>query len=350
MFEAPRTILVDLCHPAHVHFFRNPIRIWREGGHNIQITSRDKDVAIPLLREFDLECTQISKSRTGVLGLARELVQRDLALFRHARRVRADVITAIGGVFAAHAALLARIPSVVFYDTEIATLQNTMTYPVATRVAVPRCYSGWVPKRRQIRYDGYHELSYLHPSRFQPNRGIALQSGLDTSAPTYLLRLVAWTANHDLGDTGLSLQRARQIVERLSEYGKVIISSEAPLEGALKAHQYQGRASDLHHLMAYCAGYFGESATMASEAAVLGVPAVYAAHSPRGYTDEQESRYGLVKNVRVLDTVAIDAACSWLLRQTQTHRGQARAELLKESIDVAMFVAEQVVSTANAGR
>src|SRR5262249_20755089 len=38
------------------------------------------------------------------------------------------------------------------------------------------------------------------------------------------------------------------------------------------------------------------SATMASEAAVLGVPAVYVSPVGRGYTDEQETRYGLVRN------------------------------------------------------
>jgi len=40
--------------------------------------------------------------------------------------------------------------------------------------------------------------------------------------------------------------------------------------------------------MAYCRAFIGESATMASEAAVLGVPAVYAAETGRSYTDEQE--------------------------------------------------------------
>ena len=35
---------------------------------------------------------------------------------------------------------------------------------------------------------------------------------------------------------------------------------------------------------------------MASEAAVLGTPAVFVSTTGRGYTDEQERRYGLVHN------------------------------------------------------
>jgi len=350
MSHRPLSILVDLCHPAHVHFFRHPIGIWQRAGHQVHIAARNKDVALPLIKEYGLECHPIGKPRPGLAGLAGELLQRDWALYRYAKQRHAEVIAAIGGVFAAHAALLARIPSVVFYDTEMAKLQNALTYPVASKVAVPRCYESWVPTGRETRYAGYHELSYLHPARFQPDREIALRAGLAEACPTYLLRLVAWTANHDIGDSGLSGQRALQIVERLAQHGKVIISSEKPLEGALKPYQYQGRVSDIHHLMAFCAGYYGESATMASESAVLGVPAVYAAHSPRGYTNEQDVRYGLVRNVRTLDESSVLNACDWLLSQTRVRCEAARAQLLNECIDVAAFVAETVATAALAGR
>ena len=41
---------------------------------------------------------------------------------------------------------------------------------------------------------------------------------------------------------------------------------------------------------------YGESATMASEAAVLGVPAIYLDNTGRCYTREEEEKYGLVFN------------------------------------------------------
>jgi len=346
----PATVLVDVCHPAHAHFFRHPIALWREAGCEVHVAARDKDVALPLLREFDLDCTVLGGPRKGIVGLLVELAQRDVALCALARRTRADVITAIGGTFAAHAAFGARVPSVVFYDTEMATLQNRMTYPLASVVAVPRCYVGWTPARRTVRYAGYHELSYLQPQRFRPERERALAAGLDPGRPTYLLRLVAWTANHDIGDSGLSPAAVAALVARLSAAGRVVISSETPLPPDLDALRFRGRVSDMHHLMAFCAGYFGESATMASECAVLGVPAVYAANSPRGYTDEQESRYGLVRNVRSLDPTKLDAACDWLLAQSPAAMQERRARLLAESVDVAGFVADTVRTAARAGR
>ena len=48
--------------------------------------------------------------------------------------------------------------------------------------------------------------------------------------------------------------------------------------------------------MAHAQVVVGESATMSSEAAVLGVPAVFIATSGRGYTDDEEKRYGLVRH------------------------------------------------------
>ncbi len=48
--------------------------------------------------------------------------------------------------------------------------------------------------------------------------------------------------------------------------------------------------------MAHAQLVVGESATMSSEAAVLGVPAVFIATTGRGYTDDEERRYGLVRH------------------------------------------------------
>jgi predicted glycosyltransferase len=64
----------------------------------------------------------------------------------------------------------------------------------------------------------------------------------------------------------------------------------------------------LHDVLAYASVCIGESATLAAEAAVLGVPAVYVADSPRGYLSELEHRWHLVQNassaVRAREAIA----------------------------------------------
>lgn len=345
-----KRVLIDICHPAHAHFFRHPIEELRARGHQVMVTSRRKEMATELLTSMGVQHQTISSQSRGALGLARELLVRNYRLLQVARSFRPDVLTAIGGTFAAHVGALIRRPSVVFYDTENARLQNAITYPLATRVIVPDCYQAWLPEGRSERYAGYHELSYLHPRRWQASREVAVANGLDPGRPNYLLRLVSWHANHDLGEHGLHLGRVRELVARLARHGQVIISSETELPADLGAHRYRGDPAMIHHLMAACSGFFGESATMASECAVLGVPAVYAALTGRGYTDAQEARYGLVRNVRRIESDELWAAVDWLLARRPADNAQARERLLADCIDVAGFAADRILHFAAAGR
>ncbi|HJU08607.1 MAG TPA: DUF354 domain-containing protein [Rhodanobacteraceae bacterium] len=329
-------VLIDIAHPAHVHFFRQPIQQLRARGHDILITSRRKEIAEDLLNAYRLEHVTLS-GEGGRAGLLGELALRDFRLVRTVRRWRPDVMAAIGGIFIAHAGAICRVPSLAFYDTENAKLQNALTYPLATRVIVPRCYAAWTPRARTIRYPGYHELSYLRPTYFKPDRAVAIANGLAETGATFLVRLVAWKANHDIGERGLTPDAVRAVVARLGRHGKVLLSSEAPPPADLDAFRYRGAPEQIHHVMAYCSGFFGESATMASECAVLGVPAVYAANTGRGYTDEQETRYGLVHNARKLDVATLDAAVEWLLACSPDAVAQRRRKLLDDTCDVAAF-------------
>ncbi len=332
--------LIDIGHPAHVHFFRNPVRILTEAGHQVVVTSRDKEMALELLDQFGVSHEPLSRhAGGGILSLAAELWRRDRALLKVVRRERPDIMAAIGGTFIAHVGRWTRIPSLAFYDTENATLQNAITYPLASRVLVPRCYNGWVPKKKEIRYDGYHELSYLHPKWFAPNRSIAESNGLDLDRPTFLIRIVAWKANHDIGERGWTPDLLHSVANKLSSTGKVLISAEGALPETLEPLRYTGRSSEIHHIMAFCRMFVGESATMASECAVLGVPAIYAAHTGRGYTDEQESRYGLATNLRDLDWSVMEKTIDELLSTPDEEFKQRRQRLLSETVDVAPWVA-----------
>jgi len=339
-------VLVDISHPAHVHFFRHPLRLLREGGAEVRVTSRVKDVARALLDELGIAHEILSIEPSSMVGRARELIVRDFRLWGVVRRFRPDVMAAIGGTCVAHVGALTGVPALVFYDTENAHLQNAITYPLAHHVFVPRCYQRWIPAGRSTRYAGYHELAYLHPEYFHPDRDVALAQGLSPKDPTFLLRLVAWQASHDVGKRGWSPDLVRRVVARLAAAGTVLMSSEAPLPGDLRPYAYAGKPGLLHHVMAFCRGFVGESATMASECAVLGVPAVYAARTGRGYTDEQERRYGLVRNTSTLTVEALDAAIDWLLSRGPAENLHARAQLLAETIDVSRYVVDCIENAA----
>jgi predicted glycosyltransferase len=165
------------------------------------------------------------------------------------------------------------------------------------------------------------------------------------------MRLVSWQANHDVGERGISAPLLRHLIQRIAAQGQVIISAEAALPDDLERYRYRGAYEHIHHVIAFCDGYFGESATMASEACVLGIPAVYAALTGRGYTDEQEQRYGLVRNVRQLNQTTFDEALDWLFAQDRASNERRRAHLLADTCDVTAFMVETIeqIGTRAAG-
>ena len=338
-------VLFDIGHPAHVHFFYNPIKILLQQGHEVLVTSRHKDIAINLLDSLDIQHEPLSglSKKGGILSLIYELIYRDYKLIKIVNKFKPDIMTGIGGIFIAHAGIIKNIPSLVFYDTENATLQNALTYPFASCVVVPECYQSWVPDKRHIKYSGYHELAYLKPNRFIPDYEIATKNGLSKNGDTFLLRLVSWQANHDIGENGWSLDLLKKVINKLEPHGKVIVSSESSLPDELLNYSYEGEVSEIHHLMAFCRAFIGESATMASECAVLGVPSVYAAETGRGYTDEQEKKYKLVKNIRDLQWSAIENGIEWLLSLDKEQISDSHMTLLNNTIDVSAFVVDCIL-------
>lgn len=340
-------IALDITHPAHFHFFRNAIGEWQAAGHDVLLLSRDKDLTLALLDEAGLTHRCLSRARSGMAGLALELAEHGSGVWRALGRHRSQVVAAIGGTFIVYPARLRGIPALVFYDTEHARLSNTITYPLATRIFTPRSYRDDLGPKHE-RYAGFQELPYLHPARFTPDAAKLAADGLTPGEPFTFVRLVSWQSHHDVGDYGV--RDVHNVVRRLAQYGRVLISSEAPLPPDLAAYAYQGRRGDVHHVLAYARLLFGESATMASESAQLGVPAIFLSTSSRGYTDELEQRYQMVFNfngTRALEADALDCAESILADADapQTFR-QRHQQMMAEQIDVTAFIVDRVARYA----
>ena len=127
-------ILIDIVHPADVLFFKRPVEMLMVRGDAVEIVSRRKDVACDLLDEFGLAHRAISTAGHGIFGLAAELIGRDWAMLRAARRFRPDTMIGFGGVSISHAGRLIKRPSISFYDHDNATPQTRITWPVISRL------------------------------------------------------------------------------------------------------------------------------------------------------------------------------------------------------------------------
>lgn len=329
-------ILFDIVHPADVLFFLHPIRMMESQGHEVLIASRDKDITLKSIDAYGLPHVVISTCSAGGLALARELVMRDWRLYRLARRFKPHIMAGFGGVTVSHVGRLLGIPAIAFYDNDTAWLQNALSYRFLTHLYVPVSYSGRLPARH-TRVESFKELSYLHPSRFQPNRERAIQNGIDPLRDNFFLRVVAWRSNHDLGRKGWTPELLPRIVEWLSARGKVHLSSEISLPESLRPLLYCGDKVALHDVLAHCRLFVGESSTMAAEAAVLGCPAVFAAPAPGCFVRELADRYGLIACTPPMFD-AVRSAMEALLAEPPEHFQARRARMLEEKADMVPIV------------
>ncbi|MFO1258461.1 MAG: DUF354 domain-containing protein [Gammaproteobacteria bacterium] len=325
-------ILIDICHPAHVHFFKNALRLLEERQCEVIVTSRDKDCTIPLLEQLKIPHTPLSS--TG-FGKIRELIDRDIALYRFVRAHQPDLLVGVGGTFIAQVGTLSRIPSIVFYDGDNAILQNIITYPFADQVIVPRCYQGWLPKHT-LRYAGYHELAYLHPHYFKSQA-----SAQTIGKPIIFIRHVAHQANHDLGHHGLSFSMISRLIQDLPTY-QFILSAESEIPTDLSQYAYNEPPDQIHHTLERCTAYVGDSPTMASEAALLGVPGIFVSTHRCGNMQELSQRYQLISIVKPNYSHMITALKKTLNESAQTIAAR-RDFLLNDTIDVTEFIVSCLV-------
>ncbi len=333
-------ILVDITHPMHAHFFSHAIRHWLARDYEVRITSRDKDITCVLLDEYGLEHTLVGKhTRYGTVGLGVELLERTWGLSRVIREFRPDVATAEAGTFVACACLPYHIPVVVFSDTEHANMSNAITYPLAKVVVTPRSYQKSVGAKHRT-YNGYQALAYTHENVFKPDPSVLAMEGLAIGEPYCIVRLVSWRASHDVGDYGIT--NLRKVIETLASYGRVILSSEKLLPPDLQALAMRGPRRNMLHLQAFARLYFGESATMASECAMLGTPTIFLSTSRRGYIDEQQNLYGMVYSFNDPQTGQEQALAKArdLLEDPETPAKwqTKRKRMLAELIDVTEFI------------
>jgi predicted glycosyltransferase len=337
-------VLVDIVHPADVLFFLHPIKELRKDGHEVRIVSRIKDVTCELLDLYGLEHKSISKAQKGVIGLGLELIKRDISLFKEVRSFRPDVMAGFGGVSISHIGKLLGIPSLSFYDTEKANLQLRLTTPFITHMYVPDSYQGEIPAGKSSIFPGTKDFSYFHKDNFKPDINSAIKAGFVPNKKNYFIRLVAWNANHDFGVNGWNDQVLADVLDYITnEFGGVVhLSSEDELPERFSTYLYKGDKHLIHHLLSHCELYIGESATMAGEAVMLGVPAIYAANDQRGYTDELENQ-GLLWTLLDIQT---DAICNLInsVDEVEGSQWDERLERFYEGkINLSHYIRDEIV-------
>jgi len=341
-------VLIDIGHPAHVHFFKNAIWKLQSKGHEVIITTRDKEVTLDLLNAYGFEYHNFGKNRKGLINKAIGMVITDFQLYKVAKNFNPDVLTGIHNPYVAHIGKLLKKPSLIFTDTEHAKLANRLTFPFATTIYTPSCFKGDLGPKH-IRYDGYHELAYLHPDYFTPDPSVLDELELKEYERFIILRFVAWDASHDVGHKGISMEVRRRFVTELEKYGRVLITSESELPAEFESYRIKVAPEKMHDLLYYAALYIGEGGTMATEAGILGTPSIYFSSlvGMMGNFETLEDKYGLVYSYSD-HPFALKSAINILkISDSKEHWIDKRQRLLNETIDVTSYIVKRIECSVN---
>jgi predicted glycosyltransferase len=265
-------ILIDIGHPAHVHYFRNFIKLMEKKGHQFLITAREKEFTHYLLKKHGIEYVSRGKGSKSTIGKIFYLLKGDYTLFKYGFKFKPDLLLSFGSSYAAQASKLLGVPHIAFDDTEHAKFEHMMYVPFTKCIITPDSFKKSFGNKH-IRFTGTMDIAYLHPEYFKPD--IQYLEELQLKNKTYfLLRFVNWGASHDIGQTGFSDKGKRELINYLSQLGQVIISSEGNLPDEFSKYLYKGDPYQIHTILQYAHLFVSESGSMATEAAILGTPSV----------------------------------------------------------------------------
>jgi predicted glycosyltransferase len=331
--------LIDIGHPAHVHYFKNYARLVSNRGAEVLFTCRDKDVTISLLEHYGFNYINFGRNFKSRAGKIFGLIYFTLKLFLVSLKYRPDVYLN-ATIYSAFTAWILRKLHISLEDTF--NKEQVRLYLPFTDCVLTGNYEHPSLGRKEIRYNGYQELLYLHPNHYKPDPGIYQKLGIDYGTPYAIIRFVSWNASHDYGHKGISYENKIKAVREFEKYVSVFISSESELPVELQPYQIKIDPYLMHDAIAFASLIIGESFTMLSEAAMLGTPAVLIHNTKSYYLYDQEVNYGLVFNYCESEDdqlKAINKAIELLKQPGLKNEWKKRRDLmLKDKIDATEFL------------
>lgn len=329
-------IIIDIGHPAHVHYFKNLIRILQEKGHVFLVFARERYPILNLLDYYNITYIKRGKGKKSIIGKILYLIWVDIFILKHARIFKPDILMCFGAVYLSHIASILGKPCLFFDDTEHAILNHFFYRHFAKHILTPSCFKRNFGKKH-LRFNSYMELCYLHPNYFKPDPTVLNLLGVKKGGRFVIIRFVSWDASHDRGEKGIDNKTKLSLLNELLKKNKVFISSEDPLPPEFEPYRIEISPEKIHQVLAFTTLFIGEGATMASECAMLGTPAIYVNSLTAGTIEEQE-KYGLLFSYRTSEGILQKALELLRNKNLKEDFQNLRKKMLRDKINVTSFL------------
>lgn len=329
-------VIIDLNHPAHVHVFKNLNWELKKRGHDVLVTASKKEISFELLKSYKIDFVDMGSYGNTMFQKILNIPVMSKKMIKIANDFKPDIMIGISNRIS-HVTLIKSIPSIVLYDTDPAKEQMILFKYFASNILTPDCFFHNLGKNH-VRYNSYHEFAYLHPNRFKPNPQILREIGVNEGDKFFVIRFISWKASHDIGKKGLNYDQKKKLINYLKEKGKLFITSEKPLEKEFEEYRIKVDPTKIHDLLSFCSLYIGEGITMASEAAVLGTPAILINSLVMSYIDEEEKKYELIYRTTDFDKI-MQLTSDLLSRNNLKDEWIKKRDLLiKDKIDLTDYL------------
>ncbi|MCH8033710.1 MAG: DUF354 domain-containing protein [Bacteroidetes bacterium] len=335
-------ILIQLNHPAHYHLFSNPIKEFRKRNHTVLITIKEKDVLSKLLEGEKYLNIAPKYRKSNKLSILLNLIRSELKLYKIIKNFKPNVMLGTSPEIV-HTGCLLNIPSIFFGedDAKEVLMGTSIIYPFASVIVSPKSVDNWIWNKKTIFYEGYHELAYLNPKYFRPDKN-KIKNIIDVSKPYFILRFSNLSAWHDRGKKGLSEEVAKEIIRMLKPFGNIYITSEKKIPKELEKYQIQIDPIDIHHALYYANMFIGDSQTMTIEAGILGTPSLRFNDfvGRLGCMEELEHEYGLTIGIKSKEPERLFKSIDELLN-IEDLKGEWRKKtnrLFFENIDLTQLI------------
>ena len=282
-------VLFDIGHPAHVHYFKNLIKLLKQNGDRVLVIARKKDVTHILLSNYKIPYISRGSGSKTLGGKLLYLFKANLILFRYSKLFKPDIYVSFASPYAAQIAYYFNKPHISFTDTEHAKLGIASFLPFTDTIITPLSFKSYLGIKH-IKFDGYMENTYLHPDHFKPNINVLKKLNLNKREKYVVLRLVSWDASHDVGQKGFSIKNLIKLVNEIKNHARVFISAENRIPNVLRKYKLNINPTEIHDVLSFAELFIGEGATMASESAIMGTPSIYVNSLTAGTLENQQKR------------------------------------------------------------
>lgn len=335
-------ILFSTGHPAQIHNFRIVREQLISRGHKVYWLASKKDISEYLLSAYGIEYSMLYRPQKGFLSKIKILFKNAIVTMKFIRQNKIDVVVSRFNPGVVLAAFLMRKKQIGMSDTEAAGIYDYLSAQLIGAAITANSFEKQLC-RKHIRINASIELYYLHPNHNSYYKDEVYKLlNIPYEEKYVIVRFVGGNAFHDEGHLGFSGQNKLRLVQEISKYAKVFVSSEDELDDELLPYKIKIPYEKMHMVLAEATLFFGEGASMASESAVCGTPGIYVNDLWPGYTNE-EQKAGLLYSYKTDEEsqkAAIEKAVELLKRpEIKNETIQKRNEYLKDKIDpVAFFV------------